>query len=630
MKELKQPTSRKACIKALLDTTSKAFDLPALLSPGRPSLSYRDLKAHIDSMGRFLNSHGIGRNDRVALVLPNGPEMALAFLGVAAVAACAPLNPAYKDHEFDFYLNDIKAKTLLVLAGANTPAREVARARDIPVIELTPRPGEAAGLFHLDYCGGSESTIAHGGFSRPDDIALVLHTSGTTARPKIVALSQDNIICSARNVGQTLELTQRDRCLNVMPLFHIHGLIAALLSSINACGSLVCAPGYTPEAFPGWLTEFRPTWYTAVPTIHQSIVEYAESHPRPRSEKSLRMIRSSSSPLPATVMDKLEKLFQVPVIEAYGMTEAAHQITSNPLPPQIRKAGSVGLKAGPQVAIMDENGQWLSRGQTGEIVIRGENVLTGYENNPAANEKSFIDGWFRTGDQGYQDEDDYLFITGRLKEIINRGGQKISPREIDEVLLSHPGVLQALAFGTPHRQLGETVCAAVIPKKGAMVSEMALRHHVAEHLASYKVPQQIVFVDEIPKGPTGKTQRIGLAKKLSHLLESPYVPPANVDQATIARIWQEVLGLERIGLHDNFFAIGGDSLTMILVLSRLSSETGFDLPRDSLFLHPTLEAFSLAAAGCSSDYDELNQLVSEIEGLSEEEVHRQLKEGQQP
>ena len=617
---------RNTSIREFLDATRNTPDSTALLSPGHPSLSYRDLNRQIDFMRLFLNDHGIGRNDRVAVVLPNGPEMALAFMGVAAVATCAPLNPAYREQEFDFYLGDINAKALIIPSNSESPAVTVARARNIPVIELTPEQGAAAGVFRLDYFGSPVPAVSQGGYSGSQDTALILHTSGTTARPKIVSLSQNNILCSARNVGQALQLTPRDRCLNIMPLFHIHGLIAALLASLNAGGSLVCTPGYSREAFPDWLTEFQPTWYTAVPTIHQSIVEYAVQHPLPGQKLSLRLVRSSSSPLPPTVMDSLEKLFQVPVIEAYGMTEAAHQIASNPLPPRVRKPGSVGLNAGPDVSIMNESGELLSCGETGEIVIRGENVLAGYENNPGANEKAFTHGWFRTGDQGHLDEDGYLFISGRLKEIINRGGQKISPREIDEALLSHPGVLQAVAFGTVHRHLGEAVCAAVVPVKERGVSESELRRHVARCLAPYKVPQQIVFVDEIPKGATGKIQRIGLAEKLLHLLEPPYVAPATAGQTAVALIWQEVLGLERIGLHDNFFAIGGDSLMTTQVIARISTETGFDLPLDTLFIHPTLEEFSRVVERSTSDYEELDRLLSEIEGLSESDVQKRLKE----
>lgn len=615
-----------SCIKDLLDAARDTSHLEALLAPGRTSLAYRDLIIQMDDMRQFLNSHGIGINDRVAVVLPNGPEMALAFLGVAAVSACAPLNPAYREHEFDFYLGDINAKALIVASGADSPAVHVARSREIPVIELTPRQGDAAGLFRLEYFGPPGNTLTRGGFAGPDDTALILHTSGTTARPKIVPLLQRNIMRSARNVGHALQLTERDRCLNIMPLFHIHGLIAALLASLNVGGSIVCTSGYSREEFPRILEKFRPTWYTAVPTIHQSIVEYAAAGSIPDQAKSLRLVRSSSSPLPPTVMHDLERIFQVPVIEAYGMTEAAHQIASNPLPPKVRKAGSVGLNAGPEVSVMDEDGSaLLSPGETGEIVIRGENVFDGYENNPEANETSFRDGWFRTGDQGYLDEDSYLFITGRLKELINRGGQKISPREIDEVLLSHPMVLQAVAFGCAHRQLGESVCAAVVLIKGGVVSEGELRRHVSECLAPYKVPQQIVFVDEIPKGPTGKIQRIGLAEKLRHLMELPYMPPVTAGQVLAARIWQEVLGVESIGLHNNFFASGGDSLMTIQVLARIQQETGLDLPQDSLFLHPTLAEFSLLVEQRLSDHDELDKLVSGIEALSDSAVREMLE-----
>jgi acyl-CoA synthetase (AMP-forming)/AMP-acid ligase II len=299
-----------------------------------------------------------------------------------------------------------------------------------------------------------------------------------------------------------------------MPLFHIHGLIAAVLASLAAGGSTFCTPGFNALRFFAWLGEARPTWYTAVPTMHQAILARAARNPEAVAAAKLRFIRSSSASLPPQVMAELEALFSCPVIESYGMTEAAHQMTSNPLPPAPRKPGSVGIAAGPEVAIMAEDGGLLGPDTVGEIVIRGPNVTAGYVNNPSANEAAFAHGWFHTGDQGTLDADGYVRVTGRLKEIINRGGEKISPREVDEVLMDHPAVAQVVTFAMPHDKLGEEVAAAVVLRDGQAATEGEIRAFCATRLADFKVPRKIVILDEIPKGATGKLQRIGLAQKL--------------------------------------------------------------------------------------------------------------------
>jgi len=493
-------------------------DAPALLAPSRPALSFAGLQRLADETVATLNGLGVGRNDRVAIVLPNGPEMAASFIAIAAGATTAPLNPAYRADEFRFYLSDLSAKALVVEQGSGSPAIAVAGELGVPVVELVADPSAPAGTFTLSGPGGGAP--AQGGPAEPDDIALVLHTSGTTSRPKIVPLSQTNVTASARNIAATLALTAQDRCLNVMPLFHIHGLMAAVLASLGAGASVFCTPGFNALRVFAWMEEAQPSWYTAVPTMHQAILARAARNPEAVKATKLRFIRSSSSSLPPQVMTALEETFGAPVIESYGMTEAAHQMASNPLPPAPRKPGSVGIAAGPEVRVMDPNGKLLDNGATGEIVIRGENVTGGYEANETANRESFTDGWFRTGDLGVFDADGYLSISGRIKEIINRGGEKISPREVDEVLLDHPAVAQAVTFALPHDKLGEEVAAAIVLADGASVSETELRDFARERLADFKVPRKVVFVDEIPKGATGKLQRIGLHEKLADVLNA--------------------------------------------------------------------------------------------------------------
>jgi oxalate---CoA ligase len=486
----------------------------ALAAPDSADLSYGRLREQLQATVTELRQIGIRPNDRVAIVLPNGPEMASAFLAVACAAAAAPLNPGYRAEEFEFFLSDLKAKALIVQAGDTTPALDVARRLGIPVLVLHPARQLGAGCFRLECADPSLDTAADAKAPEPQDIALVLHTSGTTSRPKIVPLSHRNVCASAYNISRSCALTAADRGLNIMPLFHIHGLIAAVLAPLSAAGSVYCTPGFNALKFFGWIEAARPTWYTAVPTMHQAILTRARTNAAIIAAHPLRFIRSSSAALPVQAIAELESAFGAPVIEAYGMTEAAHQMASNPLPPAVRKPGTVGPSAGPDIAIMAEDGTLLGTGATGEIVIRGENVTAGYESNPKANAEAFVSGWFRTGDQGTLDPEGYVSITGRLKEIINRGGEKISPREIDEVLMEHPAVQQVVTFAIPHAKLGEEVGAVVVLREGMQATEQQLREFVASRVADFKVPRKLLFRDEIPKGATGKLQRIGLAQKL--------------------------------------------------------------------------------------------------------------------
>ena len=442
----------------------------------------------------------------------------LAFLCSATSAICAPLNPAYQKEELEFYLDDLDASALLIASTLESQAREVAHARGIPVLELCSQTEQAAGCFSIEGKTGRSPVPAHTVIS--DDVGLILHTSGTTARPKQVPLTQGNLCASIRHLQRSLALTSNDCCLNLMPLFHIHGLVGALLASLGSGGSLVCPPGFSPTEVFAWLRAFQPTWYTAVPTIHQAMLAQAKTVSETIPPGSLRFIRSSSASLPPTVMTDLELLFNVPVIEAYGMTEAAHQMASNPLPPGVRKPGSVGLPAGPQIRIVSEAGDALPMGQIGEVGIRGPNVMTGYSQNPIANDQTFTEGWFRTGDQGYLDAEGYLFLTGRIKEQINRGGEKIAPLEIDQVLLQHLSIQQAVTFAMPHPTLGEEVAAAVVLGRDARLTEQELRHWLQERLAHYKMPKKVFFLVDIPKGPTGKIQRRVLAEQLSGSLAS--------------------------------------------------------------------------------------------------------------
>lgn len=539
--------------------------------------------------------------------------MAAAFLGVASYATCAPLNPAYGAAEMEFYLTDVDAKLVITSPESDQIVRDIATRLGLAVLDVNA----------FDNAGVSNDVPLD--YGRDDDVALVLHTSGTTSRPKQVPLSHQNLCASARSIADVLQLSPRDCCLNMMPLFHIHGLVGVLLSSMITGGTVVCTTGFSDDTFAEQLHSFQPSWYSAVPTIHQAVLATVRKNPNITQSHRLRVIRSSSSALPPTVMADLENAFGIPVIESYGMSEAAHQMASNPLPPAKRKPGSVGRPAGPEMAIMDEQGSLLCSNETGEIVIRGSNVTAGYIGNPNANAAAYTNGWFRTGDLGRIDDEGYFYITGRKKEMINRGGENISPREIDEILLQHPSVAQAVAFAVPHPSLGEDVAAAVVFHPGKSVSELELRDFIFSRLADCKVPSRIVAVETIPKGPTGKLQRIGLHTQLASLLRAEYLSPDGETQTMLAGLWSELLNLPQIGRNDNFFVCGGDSLLAARLAARLRSEFEIEMSLPQLFHYPTLEAQAGIIDEIRRDAEkahiqELESLLKEVEQLSEAEA----------
>jgi acyl-CoA synthetase (AMP-forming)/AMP-acid ligase II len=590
----------------------QAPDSIAILAPDREPLSYSGLWEAITAHNLRLAELGISSGQRVALVLPNGPELAISFLAVASTATCAPLNPAYREQEFEFFLADLNASALILPEGEDSPAREAAKRLSMAVIDLAPDEADLAGSFTL--LGDATGPIANPEFAQPSDIALVLHTSGTTSKPKLVALTHQNLCASAQHIVKTLTLRPDDRCLNIMPLFHIHGLMAALLASLAAGASIVCTPGFFAPRILDWTARMRPTWYSAVPTMHQAILDRARGRPDVMAETSLRFVRSSSSALPPQLMTELESVLGVPVIESYGMTEASHQMASNPLPPKVRKPGSVGPAAGPEIGIMNEVGDIVPSGEQGEVVIRGLNVMQGYDKNPEANQEAFVRDWFRTGDLGSLDSDKYLFITGRKKEMINRGGEKISPREIDEALLDHPAVSQAIAFAIPDQRTGEDVAAAVVLREGGTATERELRNFVAERLALFKVPRRIVLLDELPKGPTGKLQRIGLAEKLGLDRPEPdrqakIVSPRSPTEEVLAELWREVLELEQVGVEHRFLDVGGDSMLATLLLSRLRARLKLEISIIDFFEAATISAQARLVEAL---------LIEEIEGGSRE------------
>jgi acyl-CoA synthetase (AMP-forming)/AMP-acid ligase II len=466
-------------------------------------VSYGALRAQVESVAEQLAAAGIGRGDRVGIALPNGLPMIVSFLAASVAGTAAPLNPSYKEEEFRFFLEDTSARVLIVPPSGAEEARRAAGDR-VPTLAIDM---DGAGNASLGGVAGRRSVDP----ADVNDVALVLHTSGSTGRPKRVPLGHANLSISAHNVARSYALGPDDVALCVMPLFHVHGLVASTLATLLTGGTIVVPAKFNPLSFWRIAKDHGATWYSAVPTIHQLLLaRVSDPSSRPAGSERLRFIRSCSAALPPAVMHSLEGAFGAPVLEAYGMTEAAHQMASNPLPPGERKPGSVGPGTDVRISIMDAAGQHLPVGQSGEVVIQGPNVIRGYENNPEANRTSFVDGWFRTGDQGFLDADGYLTLVARIKELINRGGEKISPREIDEVLLTHPSVAEAVCFGVPHGTWGEEVAAAVVLREA--VAEADLLAYCRERLADYKRPKQIHITDAIPRTATGKIQRGAVAK----------------------------------------------------------------------------------------------------------------------
>ena len=486
-------------------------------------VSYGALREQVRAMAEQLVAAGVGRGDRVGIALPNGLPMLVSFLAASVAGTAAPLNPAYKEEEFRFYLEDTAARVLILPPEGAEEARRAAGDR-VPIFTAAMDLRGAVTLVGADprvgpgRTHGSAPTSHHvdGSVPASDDVALVLHTSGSTGRPKRVPLTHANLTVSAANIAECYALGPDDVSMCVMPLFHVHGLLASTLSTLATGGTVILPAKFNPLSFWRIARDHGMTWFSAVPTLHQLLLARAADPTgrRPAGSEKLRFVRSCSAALPPRVMHALETAFGAPVVEAYGMTEAAHQLASNPLPPAARKPGSVGRGTNVRISIMDSHGRHLPPGKRGEVVIQGDNIIHGYENNPEANAVSFVDGWFRTGDQGCLDADGYLTLVGRLKELINRGGEKFSPREIDEVLLTHPAVAEAVAFGVPHATWGEEVAAAVVVREP--VSEAVLLAHCSERLADFKRPKRIHVTDALPRTATGKIQRGAVAKAYKH------------------------------------------------------------------------------------------------------------------
>jgi len=575
-------------------------DALAILAPGRSPLAFGALARAIDATIQSLARAGYGRGDRVALALPEGPEMAVAVLSVSGCATCMPLNPALDEASYRVALSTLRADAVIV-AGEDSPAARAAAACSVPVpvIRLAFSPADPAGVFTLE-----------AGMSRPakaeeppasDDVALVLHTSGTTERPKAVPLSHRRLVWPALDRARQYGLTPADRCLCVRPLFASGGIRRCLLPALAVGGSIVCTPGLAGNSLVEWLETFEPTYYSGAPAIHRALLdELAKRDAVPRFR--LRFILSASAALPSELATRLTERLGVPLLQGYGMTEAG-VVAQNPLPPAISRAGSVGLPAANEFAILGDAGKLLPPGETGEIVVRGPEVFDGYENDPAANRRAFVEGWFRTGDLGYVDADGFLFIVGRAKELINRGGFKVSPSAVDAALLRHPDVADAATFAVPHATLGEDVVTAIVLREPGTATPQSLRDFAFANLASFMVPSQIVLDTELPRSVAGKLQRAAIAHLMRTRLRPPFTPPRDRREEEIAGLFTEVLGVGPVGAFDNFFELGGDSLRGAQLVSRFNAVMCSNLEVASLFRRPTVAEFAAELAGTPNGLD---------------------------
>jgi acyl-CoA synthetase (AMP-forming)/AMP-acid ligase II/acyl carrier protein len=540
----------KRCSLWWLEQKPSSPELPALLDQEGLILSRGELSRAVNDAASFLLQQGIGRADRLAILMAAGPALAASLLAGMAVAAVAPLSPSATH----LLVDDHPPDTLLAAASASGVRLLVFNPLTVSTVQGRPGLRPAA-----------------------DDLALLLQTSGTTSRPKVVPLSHGNLLASARAVADALALGPADRSLAAMPLFHIHGIVASLLAPLLAGGSVICCRSAAPATLLGLLSELDRSGQQA-------------------PDHRLRLLRSSSSALPPAVLERLEAVFQVPVLEAYGMTEASHQICSNRLPGcgHGRLPGSVGLPAGPEVVVLGAAGRPLPAGERGEVAIRGPGVTAGYEGGDQTGWVEVAGGerWFRTGDEGLFDTQGRLCLTGRLKEMINRGGEKVTPRCVDEALLEHPSVEQAVAFAVPHPTLGEDLAAAVVLRPGAQTTEEALRSHAFMLLPPHAVPSQIVLMQELPRGATGKLQRIGLANRLAAQLQPAEAPASGELEELVSRTFAAVLQQAQPGRNANFFQLGGDSLSGQRAVIALEQELALDLRPTLVFACPTVRTLA--------------------------------------
>lgn len=604
----KNRTKRFSSIFSLLEFQAQTHgDSVAIESASGDPIDFKTLHQRVLSLAQGLRARGAVNDSRYAIVLPNGPDMAVALLGVTCAAVAAPLNPACTEQEFEDYLSQLEVDGVVLGKGVDSPVRSAASRCGVPLLELTL--GFPNGPVFDGGSAGGEFAPAGG-----DDVALVLLTSGSTGASKRVPLTHTNVCASIPEICESVQLGPQDRCLSMWEQFHVGGLVDLLLAPLSVGGTVICGTKFDVELFFRLLKTTRPTWFQAVPAALHEVVAHARRAGLDTVDCSLRLIRSVAAALPPEVMAQVETLFGVPVLQTFGMTEASPLITSTALPPAERKAGSVGHSFGTEVAVMDDDGSLLPTGEIGEVVVRGPNIMHGYENDPEATANCFRNGWFRTGDLGCFDEDGDLFLKGRIREMINRGGEKISPPELDEILAAHPDILQAATFSVPHRVLGEDVAVAVVLRESGACSAEKIREYLSSRVSSFKIPQQIEFVEELPRGATGKVSRRMLTEQYGTIKEEAYVAPRTDLERTLANVWASALQLDRVGVDDNFFRLGGDSLSGVHLMTAVEKQLGRELPVEALIKLNTIRSMAeaISAADASDSPVDLHGLTHEM------------------
>jgi acyl-CoA synthetase (AMP-forming)/AMP-acid ligase II len=548
------------------------------------TLSYRECLLATGNLIDALRSLGLTSEDRVAFMAPRGPLGVIGFLAISSVAICCPLNPRLRAEELEAAIDSMQI-TALVDVGASALAQQVAEGRALPTLNLADQKGG------LDVDGSPlrARPVRRSDYAIGPEVALIMQTSGTTSKPKLVALTHKNVLSAAGAIRDAFSLDKADICLNPMPLHHVHGLISASISSLLSGSRVICTDNFFTAEFERILEARRPSWFTASPAMHLATLEHYKNSGRVPPRGCLRFFRSSSAPLPASAIGELERLFDAPLVETYGLTETASMICSNPLPPGVRKPGSVGIAFGAEIRTANESGDTLPAHRNGEILLRGPSVITHYGVGDTPVPDAFFGDWLRTGDVGYMDEDGYLFIVGRTKELIKRGGLSIYPAEVDNALTSHPGVAEAVAFSIPHPTLGEELVAAVVPRAHASPTDAELRAHIARQLSTYKVPARVLVIAAIPKNETGKILRREMSTSLAEHFRPRNVAPRSDVEATLLEVWSGVIDRTDFGVTDNVFLLGADPLRAARCAEILKSTDCHSVSAREIMANPTIE-----------------------------------------
>jgi oxalate---CoA ligase len=563
-------------------------DQAAVICTGHTPLTYRELQDLIRKIRKDLHKAGYARTARLGIALPNGPHAALAVVAVACSAVAVPLNPKQTLVEMERCLAALRLNAILLFQSEDSAARQAAMRNGLAIIEVSRSGNGTLGLSI-----SAPQGVAHDESEEPDPEApaFILQTSGTAAEPKLIPFSHRNMLAAAARLRDWFEWAPGDRCLCANPVFYSHGLKVTVFTPLLTGGTVAFPVDPAQFDFAAWFIALRPTWYSTGPTLHRLIFDKAKSRPDAKSGHSLRIILSGGAPLPRNVLEGLQGALGVPVVEHYGTSEAA-PIVSNLPSPGGTKVGTCGIPSPGTVKIVDDEGREVGAGEQGEMLIGGPSLISGYLNAPELNRARFVDGWFKTEDVGSLDAEGFLTLHGRKTDLINRGGEKVSPSEIDEALMRHPAVAEAAAFAIPHPRLGEDVAAAVVLKPEATASPLELRNSLSDRLASFKLPQRIIITDQLPKGATGKVLRRQLSETYG---TQPAVSPEDPDKLAdnklllqLRDIWEKHLECGPLTIDENLFEKGGDSLLALEVLADIERLTGIHLTDTAIVDAPTI------------------------------------------